>query len=383
MLKATTTEKVFKYKSSKDKDEFAKELRKRVNKYFKENKISKKANVEVILKGVLAFLLWFVIYGVILSGKLNNSFILIIASFLSLGLINVFIAFNIMHDANHKAYSKQDKWNIALGYTMNFVGGNSYLFTMMHNVHHSFVNIAHMDVTMETHGVFRFTPAEKWKPFHKYQHIYVPILYSLAHIHWVLVKDYKWMFGETNIGNNKQIQHSLKEYIILFVSKALYYALTLVIPILVVDVPWWWITIAWINLHIIPGLMFALLFQCTHVYEGTHYPLPDDEGVIHNNYFVHVLETTSDFSVNSYLMSWFTGGINLHVAHHLFPDINHVHYFSLTPIIRKCAEEYGIQYQDTKNFSTAVSKHFKMLKHLSNKDGEVSQYNLKNSNVSN
>ena len=109
---------------------------------------------------------------------------------------------------------------------MNFILVNSYLFTRMHNAHHAFVNIARIDVTLETHSMFRFTPHEPWKPKHRWQHIYKPILYSLAMIHWVLVKDFKWMFGETNIGNTKSIKHPIGECLILFSSKIFYYGVT-------------------------------------------------------------------------------------------------------------------------------------------------------------
>ncbi len=374
MLKQTTSSKVVKYRSNKRKDDFAKELRKRVNTYFKDRNLSPYANTEVKVKGVFAFVMWFAFYALIMSDVLSGNLALLMLGFLALGFVNIFIAFNIMHDACHNAYSKDNKINRILGYSMNFIGGNSYLFTRMHNAHHAFVNIAGIDVTLETHGMFRFTPHEEWEPKHKWQHIYTPILYSLAMIHWVLVKDFKWMFGETNIGNQKNIKHPVGEYIVLFTSKIFYYGATLALPIIFLSAPWWWVVLAWVNLHILPSLCFALLFQVTHVYTGTHYPLPDDEGNIENNYFIHVLETTADFSREDKFVTWLTGGINIHVVHHLFPHINHAHYIPLTRIIKDTAEEFGMQYQENKNFWVALKLHMRMLKKLSNKDATVPQY---------
>lgn len=51
MLKKTTINKVVKYKSNKPKDEFSKELRNRINNYFKEGNISPYASRGVILMG--------------------------------------------------------------------------------------------------------------------------------------------------------------------------------------------------------------------------------------------------------------------------------------------------------------------------------------------
>ncbi len=374
MLKKTTISKVVKYKSNKAKDDFAKELRNRVANYFKEENKSPYANTSVVVKGILGFLSWFLVYGLIISDTLSFNFWLLALGFMTLGFVNIFLAFNIMHDACHGAYSKNKKVNYILGFTMNFIGGNSYLFTKMHNAHHAFVNIAGIDVTLETHGMFRFTPHESWTPMHRWQHLYTPVLYALAMIHWILVKDFKWMFGELNIGNKKNIKHEKKEYLILVISKLFYITVTLVLPLLFLSAPWLWVVLAWINLHILPSLCFALLFQVTHIYNGTHYPLPDENGNIENNYFIHVLETTTDFSRENKFTVWLTGGINVHIVHHLFPKINHAHYIPLTRIIKKTAEDFGIQYHEEKNFWRALKLHMQMLRQLSNKDAVVPQY---------
>lgn len=374
MLAKTTTDKVVRYKSSPAKDDFAKELRARINNYFETNKISRYATRTVISKAIFGFTVWILLYSLILSGVVSTNFWWLVLAFMGIGFVNIFLAFNVMHDACHNAFSKNNNVNYWLGYTMNFIGGNSYLFTKMHNAHHSFVNIAGIDVTLETHGMFRFTPHEPWKPIHRWQHLYTPILYAFTMIHWVLVKDFKWIFAESNIGNEKQLRHPRKEYVILFLSKFFYYILTLLIPLLVLSSPWWWIVIAWINLHILPSLCFTLLFQVTHVYSGTHYPLPDDEGSIENNYFIHVLETTADFSRENRVVTWLVGGINIHVVHHLFPHICHAHYIPLARIIKKTAEDFGMQYQENPNFWVALKLHMKILFHLSKKDATVPQY---------
>ena len=374
MFKATTSKKVVNYHSTKPKDDFAIELRRRVNAYFKERNLSTKATIGVKLKGILGYTLWFTVYILLITNSLSFNYWLVALAFQAIGFLNIFLAFNIMHDACHNAYSKKAWVNKTLGYTMNFIGGNSYLFTMMHNAHHSFVNIAGIDVTLETHGMFRFTPHEPWKPRHRWQHIYTPILYALAMIHWVTVKDFKWMFGELHIGNQKNIKHKPAEYAILLVSKLFYYAVTLVIPMLVLDIPMWLTFLMWVGMHILPSLAFALLFQVTHIYDGTHYPLPDDEGNIENNYYLHVLETTADFSTENKFTTWLTGGINIHVVHHLFPQINHAHYIPLTRIIKQTALDYGIQYHENPGFIPALKLHMHMLKKLSKKDAVVPQY---------
>jgi linoleoyl-CoA desaturase len=371
MLKQTTSSKRVNFKGNPRKEEFIRELRRRVDAYFKDNNISPHANAEMVFKTIFAVVAWVSTYAWIMSDTLSASPLAMYLVYMLLGYVNIFIAFNIMHDATHDAYSANKKVNKILGYSMDFIGGNQYLFRRMHGAHHGYVNIQGIDVTLETHGLFRFTPDEPWLPRHRYQHIYTFILYALAMLQWATMKDFKWFFGEAHIGNQKNIRHPFKEYVILLIGKSVYYGLTLVLPMIFLSAAWYTILGAWVFMHILPGLTFALIFQCTHVYEGTTYPLPDDDGNIDNNYALHVLETTADFSRHSRLGSWLMGGINIHVIHHILPQVCHVHYPALTKILKSTCDDFGIEYQENPNFWVALKKHYWMLKHLSRPDAVV------------
>ena len=371
MIKSMTSAKRVRFRSNPRKDQFNNVLRERVDAYFTDRGISPHANTEMYLKTALSVVLWIACFAAVLSGVLDANPIWLIVLYTFWGFVNVFIAFNIMHDATHDAYSANPKVNKIMGYSMDFIGGNQYLFRRMHGAHHGYVNIHGIDVTMESHGFFRFTPAEPWKPFHRFQHFYTFVLYSLAMFHWVVAKDIKWMFGETHIGNQKNIQHPVREKIILIIGKTWYFGTALALPLLLTGAPVWAVLIGFVSMHILPGLYFALIFQVTHVYEGTTYPLPDDRGDIHNNYALHVLETTADFSRKSRLGSWLMGGINIHVIHHIFPRICHVHYPALTKILKETADEFELEYQENEHFIPALRKHYGMLKLLSRPDAVV------------
>ena len=371
MIKATTSAKRVRFKGNPRKKEFIKELRSRVRDYFAENEISQYANREMYIKSVLIMMAWMGTWAWIMSDTLSNNVFAFFMVYLLLGFVHILIAFNIMHDATHDAYSSSKKVNKILGYSMDFVGGNQYLFRRMHGAHHGYVNIHGIDVTLETHGLFRFTPDEPWLPKHKYQHFYTFGLYALAMLQWVTLKDFKWFFGESHIGNQKNIKHPRSEYLILFIGKTIFYSLTLFLPMFFLSLPWYTVLAAWVFMHILPGLTFALIFQVTHVYEGTTYPLPDEDGNIDNNYALHVLETTADFSRHNRIGSWLMGGINIHVIHHIFPHVCHVHYPALTKILKEVCDEFGIEYQENPNLWVALKKHYQILKHLSFPDATV------------
>ncbi|PCJ84844.1 MAG: acyl-CoA desaturase [Flavobacteriales bacterium] len=375
MFHQSITDQTVRFKSTHNKDQFIKVLKKRVDNYFKENNISTYANGAMWLKVCFAFAAWIGVYSLIISDKLSAYPLLLIVVFSLLGFCNIFVAFACVHDSVHDALSPKPWVNKLLARTFDFVGGNSYLLRQMHGEHHKWVNIHGIDVTLETHGMFRFTPHEPWKPIHRFQHLYTPILYLMAQLHWVSAKDFKWFFGESHIGNRKNVKHPLKEYLVLLFFKANYYTLTLVLPMIFLSAPWWLILIAWVLMHIPSGLAFVLIFQCTHVYDGTTYPMPDGEGNIENNYALHILDTTADFSRKSYIGTWLMGAINVHVIHHIFPNICHIHYQKITPIIIETAKEFGIKYKEYQTFPEALAAHMRMLKHLSRADAVVPAYN--------
>ena len=63
-------------------------------------------------------------------------------------------------------------------------------------------------------------------------------------------------------------------------------------------------------------------------------------------------------------MSWFVGGLNQQVEHHLFPNICHIHYQQLAPIVKRVATKHGLPYHENKSFLSALHSHYRMLKHF-------------------
>ena len=83
-----------------DNAEFVKVLRKRVNSYFKENKITKYANFSMKLKTVAMLLMYFLPLVLMLTGVVH-SFWGVTALWGVMGFGMSGIGFSVMHDANH------------------------------------------------------------------------------------------------------------------------------------------------------------------------------------------------------------------------------------------------------------------------------------------
>ena len=77
---------------------------------------------------------------------------------------------------------------------------------------------------------------------------------------------------------------------------------------------------------------------------------------------------TANYAPNSKLFSWYVGGLNFQIEHHLFPNVCHVHYKKISKIVRETAEEYNLPYNSEKTFLDAVRSHSSMLKKLGRND---------------
>jgi linoleoyl-CoA desaturase len=284
--------------------------------------------------------------------------------FVVLGFFTAFIGLNISHDAVHGSLS-ENKWvNKALGYTFNLIGANSYIWNVTHNiVHHTYTNIEGHDEDIMQISLLRMSPHQKLRSVHKNQYVYAFFFYSLASLSWVFIKDYVKFFKK-EIGNYKNKNHPLREYFILFFSKAVYYAIFVVIPFVFIEALWWQILIGFLLMHFVQGLTMAIVFMLAHIVEETDFPLSNDTGNVKNTWAVHQLYTTADFGRNNSLLSFLCGGLNFQIEHHLYPRICHVHYKNISEIVKQTADEFNLRYNDNSSFSKALGSHIRLLKAL-------------------
>ena len=349
--------------------DFSRAVSQRVDDYFQERQISRHANLEMISKTVVGFVLWIVTYVWLMTGRFSS--LEVVGVYVVHGFTQLFMAFNIAHDANHRAYSKSKRVNSALSRVFDLVGVSSYMWCLFHNdSHHSFINIRGADTALASGNVFRFSLHDERRSFHRYQHLYAPFLYCLATLDWVLTKDYRWFFSEQRFGNRKIIKHPRSEIVILFAGKGFYYTYMLVLPLLYLRAPWYSVILGFIVMHFFIGFTLALTFQPNHFTEISSFPEPDEGGQICNNYIQHIFDTTVDYARGNPLANRVMGGLNLHVIHHMFPGICHVHYPALTRIIKSTAEEYGFSYRENRTITGAFLAHLRWMKILGNADGD-------------
>ena len=356
--------KKLKFANSKD-TVFVNNLRARVSSYFEKNGISKYRNGNMILKTIFMFLLFFTPYLVMVTGIVSTPG-LIVLCWVLMGFGMAGIGLSVMHDANHKAYSKNPNVNRILSYTLNLVGGFYPNWQHQHNtMHHSFTNIEGFDEDIDPGSVLRFSPNSPLKKHHRFQHIYAWFLYGLMTLTWSINKDFKQLFGYFREGVVLNSEMSKRRLIVeLIVSKILFYGYILVIPLIFLPIPWWGVIILYLLMHFICGFLLSVIFQTAHVMPESEYPLPDESGSIDNNWAIHQLLTTNNYAPKSRIFSWLIGGLNYQIEHHLFPTICHIHYRKIAVIVRDTVREYNLPYHVRPTFINALGEHYKMLKKL-------------------
>jgi len=349
--------------TNKNKTDFHRVVTKRVENYFAEKGISKNADHRMVMKTIVMFSLYFAPYAFILSGVLPLWAMWICCAVMGLGLAG--IGMSVMHDANHGAYSNNSRVNQLLGYSLNLIGGDSFNWKVQHNqLHHTYTNIHGHDQDIRQRANLRLTPAVKRNSLHRFQVFYAFVLYALQTFFWVLLKDFLQyetfllFTDETATGKEK-----MKRLLSVVLSKAFYGFYMLVIPALVLPITWWQLLIGFVTVHAVGSFILTIVFQLAHVVEGTEYPEPVD-GTIEAEWAIHQMNTTANFAPTNKLITFFVGGLNYQIEHHLFQRICHVHYPAIAPIVQQTAKEYGIPYLKNETFTSAVSSHLRLLNRL-------------------
>lgn len=347
---------------NKSNSEFYKSLIKKVNHYFKENGISRYGNWKMVIKTIFMFLLYFTPYFFILSGFIQSTWI-VLGMYALMGAGAAGIGLSVMHDANHGSYSRNKKINKLMSWSMNLLGGGRMNWKIQHNVlHHSFTNIHGLDEDIDPKGILRFSPHAKYHRFHRFQFIYSWFFYSLMTLSWILAKDYSQLVKYQKLGLLKVQKTNLKkEMTILIITKLVYLSYTVLIPILLASISWPLAIGGFIVMHLVTGFSLAIIFQPAHVVPNTEFPVSDEAGNMKNNWAIHQLFTTTNFAEKSRVFSWFVGGLNFQIEHHLFPNVCHIHYKKISKIVKKTAEEFKLPYYSQPTFIHALWAHGKML----------------------
>lgn len=352
---------------NKPDNQFQNALRKNISHYFKRSGLSKHATFPMVLKTVIFLAGYFLPYFLMLFIPLPGWTYIILTLVMSFSLAGIGMA--VMHDANHGAYSSNKNINHLFGYTINLIGGNRFNWLIQHNVkHHTYTNIYGADEDLHTGGIIRFSPHAPWRWCHRFQHIYSWFLYSLTTVTWLTTKDFKQL---TDLYKQQQITKGtlVKELGRLILWKGFYYLYMLAIPIWVMPLPPAYIIAGFAGMHLVAGFVLGVTFQLAHVVELTGHS-SISQPVVEDSWIAHQTRTTANFAGKSKFLTWYLGGLNFQIEHHLFPHICHIHYKRMSPIVKATVLANNLPYHEHATLLLAVKSHYRMLKSLSVKPVE-------------
>jgi linoleoyl-CoA desaturase len=349
---------------------FHKELRRRVDDYFRSSGRSQRDCPAMYLKTAIILAVF---------GGSYLSLVFVAAAWwqalplaVLLGLSIAGIGFNIEHDGSHQSYSNRAWINRLAAMSMDLIGASSYVWHWKHVVvHHTYVNITGHDTDIDIAFFGRLTPHQKRLRFHRWQQFYLWPLYGLNVIKWHLYDDFRDVI-RGRIGPTRMPRPKRWELVGFAGGKVLFLTLAFGLPLLVHPI---WIVLLFYALVVgLAGVVVSVVFQLAHCVEEAEFPMPpENSDSMESAWAVHQVETTVDFARRSRVESWLLGGLNFQIEHHLFPRICHVNYPAISNLVEQTCRDFGVRYGEHSSFRAGLSSHFRWLRRMGARTAGSSQ----------
>lgn len=334
---------------------FYRELQTKVEARLKAQEKSKFGGKVFAQKAAMYFSLNVILYLLMISSTSAFFFHL---WYLLVGLSVLLTTFNVAHDAAHGIGVKSPKWNKRLLFIcFRFQGINAAAWKKNHvNSHHIFTNISGEDLDLIENPLMRLSAGQQLKFWHKYQHLYMPLLTLLYSLNSYLFRDITVFFKAWKNGN-------LKDYSIwgstkLLIAKGFYLNIWLWIPLYFCPVSLGSLITGLLINHFIASLIFVYALGVAHASDYVERPKAEKGNIVPMSWPSLQMNTTIDYNASSKFLNWTLGGFNTHAIHHLLPGVSHVHYVDLLPIFTELAEKHNMTYMNM-SYSKAISSYFR------------------------
>lgn len=356
--------KKIRYASSDTPDNIYLQIRESAKNYFNQTGLPKHATQFMAYKSAILIAVIAVSYFGLT--QLQTIFQAVIV-YAFLAFASLILSINLGHDAAHHAVTGNKRVdNLIFQSIFALQGLSGYVWQIRHNYsHHVLPNIKEHDTDLEMTKVLQLEPdlaTARW--YHQYQHFYAPFVYMFVSFYLIFIQDFKFFTHKQQA--NLHIKHiPLIEWIKMLSFKALYFGLVFGLPLAFSTLSFWQLAAVWGGVHALFSVFVAFTFFISHhVTELEYLDLGEQKEVIADSWIHHQITTTIDFNPDSPLSNFIFGGFNLHIAHHVFPEISHEHYPALTRIIREVLDENGLDWYKSFSFTEGCRSHLKHLKNV-------------------
>jgi linoleoyl-CoA desaturase len=322
-------------------------------------RLEKKRKKHIVVKAVLFPVAY--VFTYLTALMFGSSLAIFYSCYFLLGLQLVFIFLNTIHDAVHNTIFDNKKINGWYVYFFDLMGANSYIWKLRHvRFHHNYPNVDGWDTDIEQSKLFRVFPTGPYSKMHRYQHIYLPLVYPFYLANWLLVRDFKDFFNKKR-SVRKLIGFSKTEYVKLFLFKAFFLFYILVLPVMVLPIGWGNAVTGFVIMLFTASIVSLMVLLSPHANIESEFPLPDEDNRLPYSWMMHMLKTTNDVTHDNWFTRIFMGCFNYHVVHHLFPNVNHIYYPEITRLLKEYALKYNLPYREC-SLIYSLKNHYRLLK---------------------
>jgi len=337
------------------------ELRRRVAAHFKNTGRHERDCPQMYLKTAI-ILVWLVASYVLLVFVAQAWWQAVPAAVLLASALAA-VGFNLQDDGGHQAYSRYRWVNKLAAMTLDLAGASSYLWHWKHNIlHHTYVNVAGHDSDIDLGFLGRLSPHQKRRVIHRWQHLYLWLVYGLMAIRWHLYGDFHDIITGS-IGTVRIARPRGWDLVVFVGGKVVFLSLAFAVPLLWHS--WWVVLLFYALVTAVLGIILSVVFQLAHCVEEAEFPMPDEATLrMPDGWAIHQARTTVDFARKSRVLAWLLGGLNFQIEHHLFPHVCHVNYPDLSPIVEAACKEFGVKYCVHATFRAGLASHYRLLRRL-------------------
>jgi len=332
-------------------------LKAEVDAYFDRNGIKKTGNWKLYTKTLILIPGAIAIYSLLMF--VTMPLVLTVFLWFLFGLNMAAIGFNVMHDACHGSFSTKGWVNEVFGLTNNFLGGNASLWKIKHNIiHHTYTNIDGVDDDINNMPFLRQCSSQPLKPMHRFQSAYMFVLYGFTSL-FMFFMDYIKYFSR-KVYTTPMKFTNFREHLMFWVGKIFFIVVYIIVPIILIGWKWW--LVGFLISQFTLGLTLAMVFQLAHVVEHAEFDVAGVDPVkIENEWAIHQVKTTANFAFSNKLVTWFVGGLNYQIEHHLFPRISHIHYPAISKIVKETCEKFELNYIYFPSTRAAIASHVRFM----------------------
>ncbi|MDH4655229.1 fatty acid desaturase [Pseudomonas sp. JS3066] len=260
-----------------------------------------------------------------------------------LGLGKILENMELGHNVMHGQYDWMNDPELrGTRYEWDIAGPSDFWRHTHNHIHHSYTNVLGMDDDVG-YGVVRLFPEQRWKPFYRWQPLWVALQavlfqYSVAVQHLRLDQYVKGRMSADELRpllrqfNAKVLRQSVKDYLA-------FPLLALLVGGSVTAV-----LVGSLLANLIRNLWTFTVIFCGHFTErAAVFPADVLEGESRGHWYLRQLRGSSNLEGGP-LFHILTGNLSHQIEHHLFPDLPARRYSEMAKQVREIARRYGQDY---------------------------------------